>query len=53
MRHNNAWAILARVDSALRDAEVPKIERAAVMAQAIDGDYDHLIGFLARIVWFD
>lgn len=46
----NAWAMIARVDRALQRAEVPEIERRAVVAQAIDGDYDHLLWFLSVMV---
>ena len=47
----NAFAILARVDRALRRAGVSREERQAVRAQAVDGDYDHLLWFVSRMVW--
>lgn len=46
----NAVAILGRVDRALRRAGVPKVERVAVMTQAMDGDYDHLLWFVSCMV---
>ena len=39
----NAYAILGRVDRALRMAGVSKDERAAFMDEAMAGDYDNLL----------
>lgn len=39
----NAFAILGRVQSALRRAGVPKEELDAYFAEATSGDYDHLL----------
>jgi hypothetical protein len=41
--NGNAWAILARVDEALRKGGVDRTNRSAYMAWAMDGDYDHLL----------
>jgi hypothetical protein len=47
----NAFAILGRVQRAMRRAGVPKEERDAFMAEATAGDYDHLLGTVMR--WVD
>jgi hypothetical protein len=39
----NAYAILGRVDRALRKAGVSKDERAVFMDEAMAGDYDNLL----------
>ena len=39
----NAFAILGRVRGALRDAGVPKEETDRFMAEAMGGDYGHLL----------
>lgn len=39
----NAYAILGRVDRALRVAGVSKDERAVFMDEAMAGDYDNLL----------
>lgn len=39
----NAFAILGRVQKALRSAGVPKEELDAYFAEATSGDYDHLL----------
>lgn len=39
----NAFAILGTVRRALRRAGVSEEERAAFMAEATSGDYDHLL----------
>ena len=39
----NAFAILGRVVQALHDAGVPQEERKRFIAEATDGDYDHLV----------
>lgn len=39
----NAFAILGRVQKALRRAGVPKEELDAYFAEATSGDYDHLL----------
>lgn len=39
----NAFAILGRVQGALRRAGVPKEELNAYVAEATSGDYNHLI----------
>lgn len=47
---SNAFTILARVDKALKDAGVSKLERDAVRDQAMDGDYNHLLWFVQCMV---
>jgi hypothetical protein len=39
----NAFAILGRVVQALHDPGVPQEERKQFIAEATDGDYDHLL----------
>lgn len=39
----NAFAILGRVQKAMRRAGVPKEELDAYFAEATSGDYDHLL----------
>ncbi len=39
----NAFAILGRVNHALRMAKVPKEERDAFIKEATSGDYNHLL----------
>ena len=39
----NAFAILGRVQKALRLAKVDKVEIDEFMADATDGDYNHLL----------
>lgn len=46
----NAFSIIAKVDRALQRAGVSKEERQAITAQAMDGDYNHLLWFYMRIV---
>jgi hypothetical protein len=46
----NAFAILGAVDRALRSIGVPKEERAAYVAEATSGDYDHLLRVTAQWV---
>jgi len=46
----NAFAILGRVQRALRHAGVPKEERDAFMQEATSGDYEHLLQTCLRWV---
>jgi len=46
----NAFAIMARVASALKDAGVPKEEIDAYYAESTSGDYDHLLRTAVRWV---
>lgn len=39
----NAFAILGRVTKAMRQAGVEKAQRDAFLAEARNGDYDHLL----------
>lgn len=39
----NAFAILGRVSQAMKRGGVPKAEVGAFMAEAMSGDYDHLL----------
>lgn len=39
----NAYAILGRVNAALRKHDVPKDERDQFMKEATSGDYDNLL----------
>jgi hypothetical protein len=43
----NAFAVLGKVSRALRQAGVPDDERQAFMAEATQGNYDHLL----QVVW--
>ncbi|GAA0306618.1 hypothetical protein [Rhodovulum strictum] len=47
----NAFAILGRCREAARDAGLSDDEIAAFMAEAMAGDYDHLLQTAMR--WFD
>lgn len=47
----NAFAILGRVDAAMKKAGVPKEERDAFQAEAKSGDYDNLLRVVMR--WVD
>lgn len=44
----NAFAILGRVQRALRRAQVPKPEIDAFLKEATAGDYDHLLQTVMR-----
>jgi hypothetical protein len=46
----NAFAILGKVTRALTRAGVPKAERDAFLAEAVSGDYDHLLQTAMRWV---
>lgn len=46
----NAYAILARVRTALRRADVPKDETERFQREATSGDYDHLLQTAMRWV---
>ena len=46
----NAFAILGKVQSALRKAGVPDEERNKFFAEATTGDYDHLLQTCMRWV---
>lgn len=46
----NAFAVLGAVRSALRQAGVPKAELDEFMAEAMSGDYDHLLTTATRWV---
>lgn len=46
----NAFAILGRLQRALRRAEVPADEIKAVMDEAMSGDYDHLLATVMQTV---
>lgn len=46
----NAFAVLGRVQRALRKAKVPDAEVKAFMAEATSGDYDHLLQTVIRTV---
>ena len=50
-RDGNAFAILGAVTKAMREAGVDKDERAAFIAEATAGDYDHLLA--AAMNWVD
>ena len=47
----NAFAILGRVQRALRSAGVDESEISEFFAQASSGDYDHLLGVVMQ--WVD
>ena len=47
----NAFAVLGRCREAARDAGLSEGEIAAFMAEAIAGDYDHLLQTAMR--WFE
>lgn len=49
----NAFAILGRVQKALRQAGIGKEERDAFMAEATNGNYDHLLGTVMKWVNVD
>lgn len=49
----NAFAILGRVQTALRRAGVSREERDAFVDEATSGDYDHLIGTVMEWVEVD
>lgn len=46
----NTFAILGRLQRALRRAEVPADEIKAVMDEAMSGDYDHLLQTVMQTV---
>jgi hypothetical protein len=46
----NAFAIIGAVRNALRAAGVDKDERDAFMAEAMSGDYDHVLQTVMRWV---
>ena len=46
----NAYAILGRVQGALKRAGIDKAERDAFFAEATAGDYDHLLQTVMRCV---
>lgn len=46
----NAFAVLGKVRNALRSAGVPQEERDEFMAEAMSGDYDHLLATCMRWV---
>jgi hypothetical protein len=46
----NAFGILGRVQSALRQAKVPQEEQEAFWKEATAGDYDHLLQTCTRRV---
>ena len=46
----NAFAVLARVSKALKEAGVSKEQRDAFYAEATSGDYDHLLATCMRWV---
>ncbi len=48
--NGNAFAILGRLDKVLRDGGVSYDERHAINAEAIAGDYDHLLQVVMRTV---
>lgn len=39
----NAWAVLGKINEALRNGGVPKAEQDAFFDEATSGDYDHLL----------
>ena len=39
----NAFAILGRVQAAMKNAKVPQADQDAFMKEATAGDYDHLL----------
>jgi hypothetical protein len=47
----NAFAVLGRVQSALRKAGVSKEERDEFLAEATSGDYNHLLATVMN--WVD
>jgi len=47
----NAFAIMARVQKAMRLGGVPKVDRDAFLAEAMSGDYNHLLQTCLR--WVD
>ena len=47
----SAFAILGRVNRALRDARVPRAELDQFQMEATSGDYDHLLATAMR--WVD
>ena len=49
----NAFAILGRVDKALRRAGADKAERREFYDEATQGDYDHLLSTVMRWVLVD
>ena len=49
----NAYAILGRVNRALRQAQVPDDERQTFMQEATAGDYDALLQTVMRWVAVD
>jgi hypothetical protein len=46
----NAFAVLGRVKRALSKAQIPKDEIDAFMAEAMSGDYNHLLATVMRWV---
>jgi hypothetical protein len=47
----NAFSVLGRCHKAAQEAGLPENEIAAFMAEAVAGDYDHLLQTTMR--WFD
>jgi hypothetical protein len=47
----NAFAIMGRVISAMREAGVPQKEIAKYMKESMAGDYDHLL--MVALRWVD
>ena len=47
----NAFAIIGQVKGAMRKADVPAAEFEAYMAEAMSGDYDHLLA--TTMEWVD
>ena len=46
----NAFSILARVEKAMRKAQIPKPEIQLFMSTATNGDYDHLLHTVMQYV---
>lgn len=46
----NAYAIMGRVEQALKDAGVPKPERDKYLAESMSGNYDNLLQTAMRYV---
>lgn len=46
----NAFAILARVSRAMKQAKVPAEDQSAFQAEATSGDYDHLLRTVTKWV---
>lgn len=50
-KSGNAFAILGKVQRALRNGGVPRDEIQEFMTEAMSGDYDHLLG--TCMAWVD